>query len=108
MSASTPALPGAWQPILRASCKLRCSPPPARPPIIRPAIPGARGDAVGAATLFGAGDKHLVMQKAPFMNRGYDPAIAAAKEALGADRYEELYEQGARLSIAEATEVLVS
>ena len=69
---------------------------------------GRRGDAVRAATLFGAGDAHLVMHKAPFMNRGYDPAIEAAKEILGEDRYDELYAQGATLSIAEATALLLS
>jgi predicted ATPase/DNA-binding SARP family transcriptional activator len=69
---------------------------------------GHRGEAVRAAALFGAGDTYLVMQKAPFMNGGYDPAIAAAKETLGVDRYEEVYQQGADLSLEEATELLVA
>lgn len=72
------------------------------------AFAGRRGDGVRAATLFGAGDTHLVMQKAPFMNRGYDPAIAAAKETLGEGGYESCYDQGARMSVAEATGLLLT
>ena len=68
---------------------------------------GRRGDVVRAATLFGAGDAHLVMHKAPFMNRGYDPAIEAAKATLGAGRYEELYDRGAKMSVTAATELLL-
>lgn len=72
------------------------------------AFAGHRGNAVRAATLFGAGDTYLVMQKAPFMNRGYDRAITAAKQVLGDDRYDELYEQGARMSLEEATGLVLA
>jgi len=71
------------------------------------AFAGHRGDAVRAATLFGSGDAHLVMKKAPFMTRSYDPAIEAAKQALGAERYEELHGRGTRMSVDEATDLLV-
>ena len=69
---------------------------------------GHRGDAERAATLFGAGDTHFAMQKAPFMNRGYDPAIEAATEALGPGRYSEKYNEGAGMSLVEATDFLLS
>ena len=51
---------------------------------------------------------HFAMQKAPFMNRGYDPAIEAATEALGPGRYSEKYDEGAGMSVVEATSFLLS
>ncbi len=68
---------------------------------------GKSGNAVRAATLFGAGDTHLVMQKAPFMSRDYDAAAAVARATLGEEPYERYYDEGARMSIAEATELLL-
>ncbi|MCL1693846.1 MAG: hypothetical protein M3096_09190 [Actinomycetia bacterium] len=44
---------------------------------------GLRGRAERAATLFGAGDTHFAMQKAPFQDRIAQPAIDSATEALG-------------------------
>jgi predicted ATPase/DNA-binding SARP family transcriptional activator len=67
-----------------------------------------RGQAVRAATLFGAGDTHFAMQKAPFMERGYVPASGVARKVLGADRYEKVYGDGASMSVAEATDFLLS
>ncbi|MEA3510947.1 MAG: hypothetical protein U9R51_05880 [Actinomycetota bacterium] len=68
---------------------------------------GLRGRAERAATLFGAGDTHFVMQKAPFQDRTAEPAIESARNALGPDRYSELYEQGTRLSVEDATSLLL-
>ena len=69
---------------------------------------GRRGEATRSATLFGAGDTHFAMQKAPFMEREYAPAIEAAKKVLGTDRYEQLHDKGASLTVAEATDVLLN
>lgn len=69
---------------------------------------GFRGQAERAATLFGAGDTHFAMQKAPFQDVMARPAIESATEALGLDRYRELYEQGTRLSVDDATALLLS
>jgi predicted ATPase/DNA-binding SARP family transcriptional activator len=68
---------------------------------------GLRGQAERAATLFGAGDTHFVMQKAPFQDRTAEPAIESARNALGSDRYSQLYEQGTRLSVEDATSLLL-
>lgn len=69
---------------------------------------GLRGQTERAAELFGAGDRHFEMQKAPFQDRMARPAIEAAIEALGPDRYQELYEQSTRLSVDDATALLLS
>ena len=69
---------------------------------------GLRGQAERAATLFGAGDTHFVMQKAPFQHRKAQPAIEAATETLGPNRYRELYEQGSHLDVEDATALLLS
>ena len=69
---------------------------------------GLRGQAERAATLFGAGDTHFVMQKAPFQDRIAQPAIDAAEGTLGPDRYVELYKKGTRLSVDDATALLLS
>ncbi len=69
---------------------------------------GFRGQAQRAATLFGAGDTHFAMQKAPFQDRIALPAIEAATETLGSDRYRELYEQGTHLSVDDATAQLLN
>jgi len=68
---------------------------------------GRRGDAASAATLFGAGNAHFMMQQAPFMKRLAQPVIEAAKHNLGKDRYQELYEHGAKTSVEEATDFLL-
>jgi tetratricopeptide (TPR) repeat protein len=69
---------------------------------------GHRGDAGRAAMLFGAGDRHFAMHKAPFMERVYQAAIDPAMEALGAERYRELYNLGAQMDVEEATNFLLS
>ena len=69
---------------------------------------GHRGEAERAATLFGAGDRHLAMHKAPFMERVYQAGIDPALETLGADRYQEIYDLGAQMSVEEATGFLLS
>lgn len=47
------------------------------------------------------------MQKAPFMSRDYDRTAAAAIATLGEDRYDQLYDEGSRMTLDEATELLV-
>jgi len=69
---------------------------------------GRRGDAASAATLFGAGDAHFTMQQAPFMKRTAEGPIEAAKRTLGENRYQELYERGAKTSVEEATDFLLN
>lgn len=69
---------------------------------------GLRGQAERAATLFGAGDTHFVMQEAPFQDRIAQPAIDSATETLGPDRYVELYERGTHLNVDEATTLLLN
>jgi predicted ATPase/DNA-binding SARP family transcriptional activator len=68
---------------------------------------GLRGQAERAATLFGAGETHFAMQKAPFQDRIARPAIESATEILGPDRYQELYEQGTHLNVDDATALLL-
>jgi hypothetical protein len=68
---------------------------------------GRRGDAERAAMLFGAGDTHFAMQKAPFMEREYESAIEATKKTLGTDGYDELHHRGANMSVEEATDFLL-
>ena len=63
---------------------------------------GELGAAERAAILFGAGDTHFAMQKAPFMERIYAVSIEAARDALGIERYDELHNRGANLSFEEA------
>ena len=46
------------------------------------------------------------MQVAPFQERTAQPAIELAMEALGEDRYRELRELGAGMSVEEATDFL--
>ena len=66
-----------------------------------------RGDPERAAVLFGAGHAWLVMQIPPFYRRQIQPGIEAAKLALGDDRYREIYERGAAMSVDEATAFLL-
>lgn len=68
---------------------------------------GVRGDGERAAVLFGAGDRHLVMQKPPFYIRQIQPGIEAATDALGEERYKQSYEQGQAMSVEGATEFLL-
>jgi len=69
---------------------------------------GVGGDGERAAVLYGAGDRHFVMQKAPFYVRQLRPGIEAATDALGEERYKQSYEQGQAMSVEEATEFLLS
>jgi hypothetical protein len=57
--------------------------------------------------LFGAGDRHFVMQKPPFYRRQLRPGINAAGGALGEDHYQQGYERGQKMSVAEATDFLL-
>jgi len=66
-----------------------------------------RGDPERAAVLFGAGHAWFVMQIPPFYERQIQPGIEAATLALGDDRYPELYERGAAMSVDEATAFLL-
>jgi len=69
---------------------------------------GHRGQAEHAAILFGAGDTHFTMQKAPFQELISQSVVGSAKEALGASRYEELYDLGASMSVEQSTDYLLS
>jgi hypothetical protein len=69
---------------------------------------GHRGEAERAATLFGAGDAHMMIARAPFMLRVYQAGIDPAMETLGADRYQELYDRGAQMDVEEATNFLLN
>jgi tetratricopeptide (TPR) repeat protein len=68
---------------------------------------GLDGDGERAAVLHGAGDRHFVMQKAPFYRRQLQPGIDAAVEALGEARYQQSYERGGAMSIEDATGYLL-
>lgn len=70
-------------------------------------FPGHRGQAERCATLFGAGETHFVMQMAPFQTRTIRPAIESAMESLGEERYQELHDLGAGMSVEEATDFLL-
>ncbi len=66
------------------------------------------GDAERAAVLYGAGDAHFIMEKAPFYNRQLQAGIDAATVALGDARYRHLYEKGTAMTIEVATDFLLS
>jgi len=68
---------------------------------------GEQGAAERAAILYGAGDAHFVMQKAPFYEENLRPGAEAATQALGSGRYQELHDKGAEMSIDEATAFLL-
>ena len=65
------------------------------------------GDPERAAVLFGAGDAHFVMQMPAFYDRQLRPGIEAATAALGEERYRQLHDDGAALSIEAATDFLL-
>jgi predicted ATPase/DNA-binding SARP family transcriptional activator len=65
------------------------------------------GDPERAAVLYGAGDRYFVMALAPFHARGNQPGIDAARAALGATRYDELYAQGSEMTIEQATDLVL-
>ena len=65
------------------------------------------GDPERAAVLYGAGDAHFVMQMPPFYERQIRPGIEAATAALGDDRYRQLHDDGAAMSIEAATDFLL-
>ncbi len=69
---------------------------------------GHRGEGERCATLFGSGHAHFTMQMAPFQERIAQPAIDLASHALGRDRYRELHDEGASMTVAEATGYLLS
>jgi len=69
---------------------------------------GQRGKPERCAILFGAGKTHFAMAVAPFQERAARPAIELATEALGEDLYQELYDQGAGMSVEEATDYLLN
>jgi hypothetical protein len=69
---------------------------------------GHRDQAERAATLFGAGDTHFTMQKVPFQEALSQPVVDAAREVLGANRYDELYDRGTRMNVEEATDFLLN
>ncbi len=68
---------------------------------------GVGGDGERAAVLYGAGDRHFIMQVPPFYLRQIQPGLDAATGALGAARYEQLYELGRAMNVEEATEFLL-
>ena len=68
---------------------------------------GVGGDGERAAVLYGAGNRHFVMQLPPFYIRQIQPGIEAATDALGEGRYKQSYERGQAMSVAEATEFLL-
>ena len=47
------------------------------------------------------------MQMAPFQERSARPAIESAMESLGEERYQELHDLGAGMSVEEATDFLL-
>ena len=69
---------------------------------------GHRGEEERCATLFGSGHAHFTMQMAPFQERIAQPAIDLASHTLGWDRYRELHDEGASMTVAEATGYLLS
>ena len=71
---------------------------------------GVGGDGERAAVLFGTGDRHFVMEKAPFYIRQLRPGrIQAATDALGEERYKQNpTKQESLMSVEEATEFLLS
>jgi hypothetical protein len=68
---------------------------------------GVLGNAERAAVLYGAGDRHFVMQRPPFYVRQIQPGIDAAADALGQECYQHLYDRGRAMSVEEATEYLL-
>jgi tetratricopeptide (TPR) repeat protein len=64
---------------------------------------GVGGDGERAALLYGAADRHFVMQRPPFYVRQVQPGIDAATNALGEDRYRQFFEQGRAMTVEEAT-----
>ncbi len=68
---------------------------------------GLSGDPERAAILHGAGDAHFVMVRAPFYDRQLQPGIDASISALGEERYRQLVEDGAAMTIEDATEFLL-
>jgi predicted ATPase/DNA-binding SARP family transcriptional activator len=68
---------------------------------------GVVGEAERAAVLYGAGNRHFVMQMPPFYSGQIRPGIDAAITALGEDRYRRLHEEGQAMSVEEATEFLL-
>ncbi|MFW2380794.1 MAG: hypothetical protein ACN4GZ_03470, partial [Acidimicrobiales bacterium] len=68
---------------------------------------GVGGDSERAARLFGAGDRHFVMQKAPFYDRQLQPGRDAAIDALGKVRYQQFYDLGQAMSVEEAIAFLL-
>jgi predicted ATPase/DNA-binding SARP family transcriptional activator len=68
---------------------------------------GFEGDAEGCALLRGAGEAHFAFEMPPFHERALAPAVEAARDALGDERYEELFEEGGNLSPEEAAALVL-
>jgi hypothetical protein len=68
---------------------------------------GVAGDPERAAVLYGAGDAHFLMEKAPFYARQLQPGIDAATAVLGEDDYPRLHADGAAMTIEQATDFLL-
>ena len=66
-----------------------------------------RGEPERAAILLGAGHAHFGMQIPPFYERQLQPGIETATRALGDERYDELHDRGAAISVEEATALLL-
>ena len=69
---------------------------------------GVGGEGERAAMLYGAGDRHFIMQLPAFYIRQLQPGIDAAIAALGHERYQRAYEQGRAMSVEEATVFLLA
>jgi predicted ATPase len=69
---------------------------------------GEQGNAERAAVLYGAGDAHFIMQKAPFHERQLQPGVEAAERDLGTERYAQLYSRGAAMTVDQATALLLT
>jgi predicted ATPase/DNA-binding SARP family transcriptional activator len=68
---------------------------------------GVAGDPERAAVLYGAGEVHFLMEKAPFYARQLQPGIDAAIAVLGEDDYRRLHADGAAMTIEQATDFLL-
>ena len=68
---------------------------------------GLSGHPERAAILHGAGDAHFVMVRAPFYDRQLQPGIDASISALGEERYRQLVDDGAAMTIEDATDFLL-
>jgi hypothetical protein len=68
---------------------------------------GLDGDAETCALLRGAGEAHFAFEMPPFHERALAPAVEAARDVLGNEGYEELFEEGGNLSSEEAAALVL-